>query len=299
MTKAEITQAVKFLIAEDKLKKALKALSSYVQGIDDDLGNDLLLQTSTFNRNEKDRRNGLINKEDYDRTISRLNHNLTQIIDKLPKKGNDVEIPKPEADESVSPTPKASSEKRKILFLAANPTEGTQLNLGKELREIKDELAKGSQRDKFELKSESAVRVPTITRAMMTEEPQIVHFSGHGYGESGLVVEDSIGNAKPFPTKNIDELFELFKENVSCVLLNACYSKEQAEVISKHGIHVVGMNNAIGDRAAIAFAIGFYQSLGEGKNYEFAFKIARINITDDIKQIDIPELWYNGEKLNI
>jgi hypothetical protein len=33
------------------------------------------------------------------------------------------------------------------------------------------------------------------------------------------------------------------------------------------------MDRAIGDRAAIEFAVGFYTALGANKSYEFAFKI--------------------------
>ena len=33
------------------------------------------------------------------------------------------------------------------------------------------------------------------------------------------------------------------------------------------------MNQAIGDRAAIEFAVGFYAAIGAGESYEFAFKL--------------------------
>jgi len=129
MDKADITQVVNALITENKLNKALKALSEYVQGIDGDIANDLLLQTAAFNRNEKDRRNGLIAKEDYTMGISRLNYNLTQIIDKLPEKGNDVVIETLPPNETVSPSStqsEATNGTQKILFLAAAPEDQVQ-----------------------------------------------------------------------------------------------------------------------------------------------------------------------------
>jgi len=299
MDKATITKAVKALIAEDKLRKALKALSDYVQGIDSDLANDLLLQTAAFNRNEKDRERGFLNKEDYGMGISKLNYNLTQIMKRLPEQGNDVNLPKVDTNEEVSPTPpqpEAANSKQKILFLAATPEDQVRLNLDKELREIKSQLSAAKHRDKFDLENEMAVRISDITKAMLTQEPQIVHFSGHGSGEQGLVVENDAGEMDFLPTQNVDELFELFKDSVNCVVLNACYSKDQAEVISKHGIYVVGMKDKMADSEAIKFSVGFYQSLGAGKDYEFAFKMARIQINKP-DYTNIPELWYNGEKI--
>lgn len=301
MTKAEITQAVKLLIAEDKLKKALKALSDYVQGIDGDLENDLLLQTSSFSGNEKDRRNGIIGSENYKTTKARTKYNLTQIMEKLPAQGNHVII-ETDTNEEVPTTPPQSEvvdSVQKILFLAATPEDQVQLNLGKEFRKIETQLSGAKYRDKFKLENKMAVRILDITNAMQDYKPQIVHFSGHGSGERGLVVEDDAGNTVFFPTEGVNRLFRLFKKDVKCVVLNACYAAEQAKPISEHGIYVVGMNDAVGDKAAIDFAAGFYQSLGAGNDYEFAFNIALVNIAPHLNNANTPELWHNGEKLDI
>ncbi|MGZ3303788.1 MAG: AAA-like domain-containing protein, partial [Isosphaeraceae bacterium] len=64
----------------------------------------------------------------------------------------------------------------------------------------------------------------------------------------------------------------LCADHVKCVVLNACYSEVQAEAISKHIDFVVGMKKAIGDEAAIKFAVGFYDALGAGRDFETAYK---------------------------
>jgi hypothetical protein len=74
-------------------------------------------------------------------------------------------------------------------------------------------------------------------------------------------------------------------ERVQCVILNACYSKIQAEAISQHIPHVIGMNQGIGDRAAIAFSIGFYKALGANRTVEQAYKAGCV----EIRLEDIPE----------
>lgn len=40
----------------------------------------------------------------------------------------------------------------------------------------------------------------------------------------------------------------------------------------------------------------FYQSIGEGEDYKFAFEIGLIHMDDGDNEI--PELWLNGEKLD-
>ncbi len=67
------------------------------------------------------------------------------------------------------------------------------------------------------------------------------------------------------------ELFRLFSSHVQCVLLNACYSEIQANAIVENINFVIGMDRSISDRAAIQFAIGFYDALGAGKSVETAY----------------------------
>ena len=65
---------------------------------------------------------------------------------------------------------------------------------------------------------------------------------------------------------------------VNCVILNACYSETQAKTIAKHIPFVIGMNQAIGDEAAIAFSVGFYKALGAGRSVKEAYEFACVEI---------------------
>lgn len=58
---------------------------------------------------------------------------------------------------------------------------------------------------------------------------------------------------------------------MQCVLLNACFSLTQAKAINQHIKYVIGMRDEIGDKAAIEFAVGFYDALGAGRPVEKAF----------------------------
>jgi hypothetical protein len=167
----------------------------------------------------------------------------------------------------------SSSQMKSILFLAANPENTTTLRLDRELRDIGEGLQRAQKRDEFKLEQRLAVRPRDVQRAMLDLSPQIVHFSGHGAGEQGLVFEDEIGNATFVTGEALAGLFELFADQIQCVVLNGCYSEVQAKAIVNHIDYAIGMNQAIGDRAAIEFAVGFYDAIGAGRSIEFAYKL--------------------------
>lgn len=180
---------------------------------------------------------------------------------------------------------------KKILMLTANPKDTDQLRLGEESREILAGLERSKQRDRFELITRFAQRSDDMRRAMLDIEPEIVHFSGHGGGVHGLALEDNNGKMKFMQTEPLTRLFKFFRKSIECVILNACYSEEQATAIHEHINCVVGMNAAVGDRTAIKFAVGFYDALGAGRSYEDAFEMGLISIdVDSLQGSDIPQL---------
>jgi hypothetical protein len=56
--------------------------------------------------------------------------------------------------------------------------------------------------------------------------------------------------------------------------VKGCSDQSSAiDSIGQHIPYVIGMNKEIGDKAAIAFAVGFYDALGAGRDMEFVFKL--------------------------
>lgn len=166
----------------------------------------------------------------------------------------------------------SSNQIKKILILSANPKGTPPLRLAEEVREIDTALRQAKNRDQFVLEQRWAVRYGDVQKALLDIEPHIVHFSGHGAGEAGLVFEDEIGQAKLIDAEALTSLFNLFAHQVECVVLNACYSEVQAEAILEHIKYVIGMSQAIGDKAAIEYSVGFYYALASGQSIEFAHK---------------------------
>ena len=166
----------------------------------------------------------------------------------------------------------ATNPMKTILMLAANPQNSVSLRLQEEERDIKERLRLAGYGTE-PIKTAVAVRPRDIQQAMLDFKPQIIHFSGHGADEDGLVFEDIDGQFKLIGGEDLADLFDLFSDRIECVVLNACYSETQAEAIRQNIKYVIGMNQAIGDRGAIEFAVGFYSAIGAGESYEFAFKL--------------------------
>lgn len=163
---------------------------------------------------------------------------------------------------------------RTILVLAANPKGTSRLRLDQEIREIENGLERSKRRDEFILKQKWAVRPADVRRAMLDHKPNIVHYCGHGAGGHGIALEDEHGRAKLVSGDALAEFFKLFAATVECIVLNACYTEVQAKAIANHIPYVVGVDKAIGDQAAIEFAVAFYDALGAGQSVEFAYQLA-------------------------
>lgn len=188
---------------------------------------------------------------------------------------------------------------KKILLLSANPTNTSNLRLDEEMREIEAGLQRAKGREKFEIISKWAIRTEDLRRALLDNEPQIVHFSGHGAGNQGLALENNSGKMQLVSASSLARLFKLFPK-IECVVLNACYSEVQAKAIHQHIDYVIGMNKSIGDKAAIKFAVGFYDALGAGRTIEDGFEFGCTSIDlESIPESSTPVLKSRKGKKDI
>jgi hypothetical protein len=210
-----------------------------------------------------------------------------QLRAEVPRAIREIQNPKGTADADTGSAPEpplppsiyqATCPALTILFLAADPTDATRLRLGEELREIQEKLQLAKLRERFALHQRMSARPADISQALLDLAPSIVHFSGHGTAGGALCFENQIGETHPIPPDALAALFEQFADQVDCVLLNACYSESQAKAIAEQIDYVIGMNQPISDKAAIAFAIGFYQALGAGRTITDAYKLGCVQI---------------------
>jgi hypothetical protein len=182
------------------------------------------------------------------------------------------------------------------------------------------------------VEQEWAVRVSDLQSHLLRHRPHILHFSGFGShagritlepepvprtggsakaftrvlssirdmvlrgrhepGAGRIVVEDQCGLGHELSPDALQNLFTTLKDNITCVVLNACFSETLARAIAGSVCCAVGMSEAIDDKAAIAFAGSFYQALGFGRDPGTAFKLGCEQIgLENIQDPDIPKLF--------
>ena len=169
-------------------------------------------------------------------------------------------------------------DKIRILFLSANPWTTSRILVDKEAREIFERLEEGTHRDRFELIKHTAIRPSDLQRLLMKHEPHIVHFSGHGSKAKKLILEGSPGRGKQIDPQGLVDVFSLYSAHIRLVVLNACFTQQQAAAITGMIDYSIGISRAIGDRAGVIFAGAFYRALGFGKSVPVAFASARAEL---------------------
>jgi hypothetical protein len=158
-----------------------------------------------------------------------------------------------------------------VLLVFANPRGTSALRLGEEDRTIRECIRRSKNRDNLRLVVLHAATIDDVRRALLDEEHDVVHFSGHGTG-TGLAFEDINGNLYVPPQDALAGLLAEFSPPIRCLLLNACYSVSQGRFTSLGVPYTIAMEGPISDDAAIMFAEGFYDSIGAGKDVEFSFR---------------------------
>ena len=195
-----------------------------------------------------------------------------------------------------------SGDRVRILVVAANPLGSSPLKLDHEVKTIQEALRRSRKRDNFEVEYRLAATPSELRRALLDVEPHVLHFSGHGAGDRGLLfVSDESASAiyrseggevrsratnsneiKFVPAKPLANLLQLCDDHLECVVLNACYSDVQGDAIAANIPFTIGMRDAVKDNVAIKFSQGFYDAIGAGKGYGSAFEWGKAAISFDL-----------------
>ena len=162
-----------------------------------------------------------------------------------------------------------------ILLLAAQPRDASPIDLDEEVRSIEQALRSSELRDRIRFEARWATRPDDLLEAFNRFRPSFVQFSAHG-SESHLYLNASDGGAWGAPAPVLERLFETVGSDVKGVLLNACFSAEQASKITSHVDFAVGMEGRVSVEGALKFSTGFYGALAYGKSFREAFEQGRL-----------------------
>ncbi|GHO93807.1 hypothetical protein KSF_038550 [Reticulibacter mediterranei] len=180
----------------------------------------------------------------------------------------------------------------KILFLSTNlPTNQGYLRVDKEYRIIEEKLRSAIYRDRLALVSVPASRPKDWLDKLNQHSPNIVHFSGHGSPGRKLFQLGEDDDAQLISLQALKTVCHSVKDTVRLLVLNACYSRQEAEPLTEEVDCVIAMKGKIHDTAALAFTEAFYQALGYGLSVQDTFTQARAAIQLEMldKDTDVPE----------
>ncbi|HEX8832535.1 MAG TPA: CHAT domain-containing protein [Longimicrobium sp.] len=166
--------------------------------------------------------------------------------------------------------------KAKVLFFSADPLSingenAPRLQLDAEARAIREKVRASEHRDSLVFDYRLAVRADDLLQALNEVQPDVVHFSGHGWSE-GLFLMDPHGQGpQRVDSDFLVDLFRIFRGKIRVVVLNACLTEAQAKAIAGEVGCAIGMRRKISDLAAITFGEAFYRALGFGHSLQTAF----------------------------
>jgi hypothetical protein len=163
-----------------------------------------------------------------------------------------LRFPRADRDETIN-----------ILALGASPNRGGHLDFATEFREAEAKLRDGAPK-RYEWNVGLAVTVDEMMRLLHTHDPHILHLSAHGSDAGELGLLDETGGLHVVSPEAVIDLLCAVAHRRRVVVLHACWSDALAQRMQPHVDYTIGMNRPIHDKTAVAFAKGFYRSLGFG-----------------------------------
>lgn len=280
MTLEKLKERVRQFVGKSRIMEAIKEITKWARDNNkEQLKIDIALLEGGLNDLQRKQRLGLLSNAEASTKQNNISYGVLSILNGVDKVGASPDSSSDAIGNTSVDTP-STSDKLKILMLTANPAKTTKLNLDKEHSFITQKL-QGKQ-DAFIMLLKKAVSGTEFKEFTQQEQPDILHFSGHGEGGkyAGIIVQNDDKNGEALiPIGGLKALFKFFKKkfNIKVVLLNACHTQEQAATIAQYVEYVIGTNVAIGDTLASAFSSGFYFQLAENShlNIEDAFDSGR------------------------
>lgn len=163
----------------------------------------------------------------------------------------------------------------KILLITASGNQtAPRLQLAAEERNIRGALGRYSN---FTVTHESEATAQALVDRLVLEQPEILHFAGHGAGgpERGIFLSDDSGQSRLAQGSWLRGILDNLRNRPRLVFLNCCYSSEQASALCASADVVVAVKGAVLDSWAQSFAASFYRFLGESYSVDKAFRLAK------------------------
>lgn len=182
-------------------------------------------------------------------------------------------------------------ENLRILYATATP-EG-DLRVSQEIRRVKNAVAAALHRDLVDIEHAPDVTAEDLLNHLTSFQPHVIHFSGHA-NEDVLVFDNGTvegGKGRAIPIELFMRAVSAPDQKPSLVVLNACKSATNLDVLLAAVPIAIGMSESVGDADAITFATRFYRSIADGQSVESALATARVDMEmNGLPDYDLPTL---------
>lgn len=201
--------------------------------------------------------------------------------------------PRARSRTSAGAAPRSAGVQLRIALLVTNPDYRASLQTGIEARDIQAAAKLGGKPEKVEIKIFPAPTFDTLVDALNTYRADILHFSGHGGGQSlvfdNVKAGDDGGTILDFGM--VARLVESASYKPKLLVLAACDTADGADQFLGVIPAVVAMKDSIDDEAACEFSSRFYRSLTSGAS----IRSSLVQAKESLKQkgyvdADLPDL---------
>jgi uncharacterized protein YjbI with pentapeptide repeats len=184
----------------------------------------------------------------------------------------------------------------KILFVVAVPKDMPRIDSDEEYQLILDRIKASRYRDQIELEPAFAAEFEDLTQRLSDRELIGVHFSGHGTRDGQIMLVGSDGRSEIINKETVRKLFDIVKDDIQVVVLNACFTVSQAEALKDIIGCVIGTKCELYNKDAVEFAGTFYKAIGDGCSVQKAFELALMSVSKrDISPDNVPRLMHRSD----
>src|SRR5215470_2622693 len=163
--------------------------------------------------------------------------------------------------------------KIRTLFLEANPFTTTQPGLDESVYVIRDEL---QHLRNLVFDSGWAASIDDLKSELEFYPSDIVHFVGQT-GE-GIFLPRKPGELNPLSDRALALRLSRFSPRTRLVILDGCYTSEQANALAELVDCVIGINNNTDARRNLWFAMDLYTHISKGCSIQEAFDRSKLSM---------------------
>ncbi|GFZ45780.1 hypothetical protein JCM24511_03510 [Saitozyma sp. JCM 24511] len=165
---------------------------------------------------------------------------------------------------------KRASQPLVVIFIAADPTDAVRLDTLGELADLTGAVRAAILPGSIKVAVCPGGKISEL-RSSDVEKPTVVHYSGHGTKQGFWFCNDRAEATEVDPAALARLLANHRPKGLRAVVMNACYSAQQGQLLADATGHAVAMQGQLSDSGAIAFTKQFYSSMGAGDTFEEAF----------------------------